>query len=299
MRRLCAGAIVAATAVLGAQAPPEGMIEWRYVGAEQSHTKYSALADITRGNVDQLQIAWEWDPAERPLPEYGTRPGAFEATPLMIDNVLYLSTMYARVVALDAETGRELWAFDPRSYESGPEGGPPGGFKHRGLAFWSNGNEMRLLLNSRDTLYALDATTGQLVSSFGDRGRVLLTAGLEREMTREAFDQTSPPVVFEDLVMVGSRVPDRVQRRFDPPGMVQAFDIRTGERRWVFFTVPQSNDAFGADTWEEQSWRYTGHANVWGLMSLDEDRGLLYVPTSTSSGDYWGGRRLGANLFAE
>ena len=100
-------------------------------------------------------------------------------------------------------------------------------------------------------------------------------------------------------MIVGSRVPDRVQRRFDAPGSVQAFDARTGERRWIFFTVPQSNDAFGADTWEDQSWRYTGHANVWGLMSLDEARGLLYVPTSTPSSDYWGGRRPGANLFAE
>ena len=299
MKRLCAVAIVASTAVLGAQAPPEGMVEWRYVGAEQSHAKYSPLADVTRANVDRLQIAWEWDPAEQPLPEYGTRPGAFEATPLMIDNVLYLSTMYTRAVALDAETGRQLWTFDPQTYRYGPEGAAPGGFKHRGLAFWSDGGEMRLFLNSRDTLHAIDAQTGRLVSSFGDGGRVLLTAGLEREVTREAFDQTSPPVVFENLVIVGSRVPDRVQRRFDPPGMVQAFDTRTGERQWVFYTVPQSNDAFGAETWEDQAWRYTGHANVWGLMSLDDERGLLYVPTSTSSGDFWGGRRLGANLFAE
>ena len=116
---------------------------------------------------------------------------------------------------------------------------------------------------------------------------------LGRPVTSEEFDQTSPPVVFEDLVIVGSRVPDRVQRRFDPPGTVQAYDARTGERRWVFFTIPQSNDDFGADTWEDESWRYTGHANVWGLMSLDAERGLLYVPTSTPSGDYWGGRRLG------
>ena len=105
--------------------------------------------------------------------------------------------------------------------------------------------------------------------------------------------------MFEDLVIVGSRVPDGVQREFDPPGTVQAFDVRTGERRWVFFTIPQSSDDFGADTWEDESWRYTGHANVWGLMSLDAERGLLYVPTSTPSSDYWGGRRKGANLFAE
>ena len=299
MKRICAIAIVASTALLGAQDRRAEMIEWPYVGSEQTHTKYSPAEDITAANVDQLEIAWEWEVGELPLPEYGTRPGSFETTPLMIDNVLYLSTMYTRVVALNAETGEELWAFDPRAYEGGSRGASAGGFKHRGVAFWREGDDARLFINSRDRLYAVDAGTGRLVTAFGDGGSVILTDGLIRPISREAFDQTSPPVVYRNLVIVGSRVPDRVQRRFDTPGSVQAFDTVTGERRWVFYTIPQSNDDFGADTWENESWRYTGHANVWGLMSLDEERGLLYVPTSTPSGDYWGGRRLGANLFAE
>ena len=300
--RLCAIAVVVGVAVpvaLGAQERAGEMVEWRYVGAEQSHTKYAALDDINLMNVDQLEIVWEWEPGELPLEEFGTRPGSFQATPLMIDNVVYLSTMYTRVVALDADTGEELWAFDPEAYRTGPRGAGPGGFKHRGVAVWGSGDDMRIFLNSRDSLYALDAKTGELIRGFGDDGTVLLTDRFPNEVTRDEFDQTSPPVVFEDLVIVGSRVPDRVQHRFDTPGSVQAFDTHTGERRWVFYTVPQSNDAFGADTWENGSWRFTGHANVWGLMSLDEDRGLLYVPTSTPSSDYWGGRRLGANLFAE
>ena len=299
MKRLCAIAIVASGALVGAQQSQQGPIEWPYVGGEQAHTNYSTAAEITRRNVSELEIVWEWDPEEMPLPEYGTRPGSFQATPLMIDNVLYFPTMYHRVVALDAETGTELWKFDPKSYEGGPKGAGPGGFKHRGVAFWRDGDDSRLFLNSRDRLYAVDAGTGRLVSSFGEDGSVLLTDGHGRPVTKEEFDQTSPPIVFENLVIVGSRVPDRVQRKFDTPGTVQAYDARTGERRWVFFTIPQSNDDFGADTWENESWRYTGHANVWGLMSVDEERGLLYVPTSTPSGDYWGGRRLGANLFAE
>ena len=175
----------------------------------------------------------------------------------------------------------------------------PRGFKHRGIAYWSDGDDDRVFLNSRDRLYAIDAATGELDTGFGESGSVLLTDGHGRRVTRYEFDQTSPPVVFEDLVIVGSRVPDRLQRRLDPPGTVQAFDARTGERLWVFFTIPQSNDDVGADTWEDESWRYVGHANVWGLMSLDAERGLLYVPTSTPSSDYWGGHRLGANLFAE
>ncbi len=297
MRRWCAvvGTVLAATVAAAGAQEAGGPIEWRYVGADQAHTKYSAAADVTRDNVDQLEIAWQWDPGELPLPELGARPGSFQATPIMIDNVLYLSTMYNRVVALDAETGAELWAFDPRAYEREPRHA----FKHRGIAYWRDGEDFRIFLNSRDRLYAIDGATGRAVAGFGENGSVSLTDDLGRPVSTEEFDQTSPPVVFEDLVIVGSRVPDRVQRRFDPPGTVQAYDARTGERRWVFFTIPQSNDDFGADTWEDESWRYTGHANVWGLMSLDAERGLLYVPTSTPSGDYWGGRRLGANLFAE
>ena len=294
---ICSVAGVVATA--GAQQRSGEMVEWPFVGAEQSASKYSPIADIDASNVEQLEIAWTWEPNELPNQEFRTRPGSFEAMPLMIDNVIYVSTMYTRVVALDAETGEQLWAFDPEAWRTGPDGGPPGGFKHRGVAAWGAGGDMRIFINSRDSLYALDAADGAPIPSFGDDGKVLLTEDFPNPVTHEMFDQTSPPVVFDDLVIVGSRVPDRIQKRFDTPGSIQAFDVHTGERRWVFYTVPQSNDAFGADTWQDGSWRFTGHANVWGLMSLDAERGLLYIPTSTPSSDYWGGRRLGANLFAE
>ncbi|MCY4643829.1 MAG: pyrroloquinoline quinone-dependent dehydrogenase [Bacteriovoracales bacterium] len=277
----------------------DAIIEWPYVGSKQTHNKYSESGDITVANVDELKLVWQWKPNEQYLKKYDTRPGPFQATPIMIQNVLYFSTMYARVVALDAETGTELWIFNPKAYKGGPKGVSPRGFKHRGIAYWSHGDEARIFLNSRDRLYAIDATTGKLDKGFGREGSVLLTKGHGRPLTRYEFDQTSPPVVFENLVIVGSRIPDRIQKKFDPPGTVQAYDVRTGKRRWVFFTIPQSRDDFGADTWKDESWRYTGHANVWGLMSLDTERGLLYVPTSTPSSDYWGGRRVGANLFAD
>ena len=299
MKRILATAAILSVAAFAGAQEPGGMIEWPYVGSDQAHTKYSTADEITAANVGELKIVWQWEPNEMPLEKYGTRPGPFQATPIMVGNVLYLSTMYTRVVALDAETGIELWIFDPKAYAGGPKGAGPSGFKHRGIAYWSDGNEERIFLNSRDRMYAINAKTGELDTDFGESGSVLLTEGHGRPVTRHEFDQTSPPVVFEDLVIVGSRVPDRLQRKFDPPGTVQAFDVRTGERRWVFFTIPQSNDDFGAESWENESWRYTGHANVWGLMSLDVERQLLYVPTSTPSSDYWGGRRVGANLFAE
>ena len=298
MKRIVAMAALVLIAV-ACDRDPDATPGWPFVGSDQAHTKYSAADDITAANVGELEIVWEWRPNEAPLEEYGTVPGAFQATPILVGDVLYLSTMYTRVAALDAETGAELWAFDPKAWEGGAIGAGPSGFKHRGVAYWSDGDDARIFLNSRDRLYAIDAATGKLDADFGGGGSVVLTEGHGREVTRYEFDQTSPPVVFEDLVIVGSRVPDGVQRRFDPPGTVQAFDVRSGERRWVFFTVPQSSDDFGADTWEGESWRYTGHANVWGPMSADTERGLLYIPTSTPSSDYWGGRRKGANLFAE
>ena len=138
MNRFAATAalLVVSAALAGAQAP-HGTIEWPYVGSEQAHTKYSAADEITAANVGELQIVWRWEPNETPLTEYGTRPGAFQATPIMVDNILYVSTMYTRVAALDAETGAELWTFDPKAYESGPRGAGPGGFKHRGIAYWT------------------------------------------------------------------------------------------------------------------------------------------------------------------
>ncbi len=296
-RILATAALIATAAACGHE--PSTKTGWPSVGADQAHTKYSAAEEITAANVDELEIVWKWEPNEAPLEEYGTRPGPFQATPILVGDILFLSTMYTRVAALDAETGAELWMFDPRAYEGGPVGAGPTGFKHRGVAYWSDGGNTRVFLNSRDRLYAINAATGKLDVDFGKGGYVVLTEGHGREVSRYEFDQTSPPVVFEDLVVVGSRVPDGVQRKFDPPGTVQAFDVHTGKRRWVFFTIPQSSEDFGADTWEDQSWRYAGHANVWGLMSLDAKRGLLYVPTSTPSSDYWGGRRKGANLFAE
>ena len=248
MNRLFLATLLALTAVACAQDRANPMVEWPIVGADWANSKYSALDDIDRSNVEQLEVVWEWRPDEEPIPEFKTRPGNFEATPVMVDGVLFLSTMYARAVALDAETGEELWAFDPESWRNGHHGGGPGGFKHRGLAVSGSGKDKRIYIGSRINLYALDAN-GNPVASFGDNGRVPLTEGFPHPVTHEMFDQTSPPLVFEDLVIVGSRIPDRVQRKYETPGAVQAFDANTGERRWIFYTIPQSADAFGAATW--------------------------------------------------
>src|SRR5712691_2501782 len=271
--------------------------EWPYYGGDQAGTKYSPLDQINRGNAARLKLAWEWKTGETALDEFKTKPGMFEATPLMIGGVLYLSTSYNRVVALDAETGRQLWSYDPKAYADGqvPNGT---GFVHRGVAAWRDNGRLRIFMNSRYRLICLDAETGKPVPSFGDNGIKNLVDGLRWETNPKHYTNTSPPVVFKDLVIVGNGVADRLVYKRDPPGDVRAFDARTGKLAWTFHTVPFPGE-FGADTWGEGSAAFTGHTNVWAPMTLDESRGLLYLPVSTPSNDFYGGRRPGKNLFAE
>src|SRR5262245_18239232 len=272
-------------------------VEWPYYGADQGGSRHSPLTDLTAQNVGRLAVAWQWKHWETPLSEFGTTPGQFENTPLMIDGVLYVTTPYNSIAALDAETGKELWRFDGEAYKLG-QLLSSSGWKLRGTAFWRDGGQLRVFLNSRHRLFSLDAQTGKPVASFGKDGVVSLTDGLARISDITHATESSPPVVYQDLVIVGSQVPDRVQLP-DPVGYVQAFNARTGKRAWTFSTIPQSKSDPGADTWEHESWRTSGHANVWAPMTLDAARGLLYLPTSTPSSDYYGGERPGANLFAE
>ncbi len=296
LSRTVALAVLAAGSLLVAQQPSR-QVEWAYYGGDPGGAKYSALTDIDAQNVQRLQVAWEWKHWETRLEEFGTTPGFFENTPLMIDGVLYVTTPYNSIAALDAETGRELWRFDGEAYKLGQilSGS---GWKLRGTAFWRDGNKLRVFLNSRHRMFSLEAEDGRPVRSFGNAGVVSLTDGLARISDIRHATQSSPPVVYRDLVIVGSQVPDRVQVS-DPVGYIQAFDARTGKRAWTFSVIPQSPKDPGAETWAKESWRTNGHANAWAPMALDAARGLLYVPTSTPSSDYYGGGRPGANLFAE
>jgi len=289
--------LLLAATLVAAQDRSSRAVEWPYYGGDPGGTRHSTLTDINAGNVQRLQPAWQWKHWETPLKEYDTVPGQFEATPLMIDGTLYVTTPYNSIAALDAETGTERWRFDGAAYELG-QVLSGSGWKLRGPAVWRDGDRLRILLNSRHRLFMLDAQTGKPVASFGNNGQLSLTDGLARMSDIRHATQSSPPVVYGDLVIVGSQVPDRVQLP-DPMGYVQAFNARTGQRAWTFSVIPMSATDPGAETWENGSWRQNGHANVWAPMALDEKRGLLYLPTSTPTSDYYGGQRPGANLFAE
>ena len=202
--------------------------------------KYSALTQINRESVTGLEVAWSWDADEQPIAGSSlafrgerVRPGRFEATPIVINDTMYVSTPYSRVIALDARTGEEYWSYDPRAYSWGqlPRNC---GFCHRGVAMWSDGNQRRIFINSRWNLIALDAATGQPIESFGVGGKIDLTEGLIWEINKLHYTNTSPPVIWNDLVILGSGMPDdRVYHR-NPPGDIQAFDARSGTRVWTF-----------------------------------------------------------------
>jgi quinoprotein glucose dehydrogenase len=296
----CAALVLVLPVLAGAQSARS--VDWPTHGNDAGGLKYSPLTEINRANVASLEIAFTWSTNENNIPasegQKPARPGQFQATPLAIHDTLFFSTPFNRVIALDANTGREYWAFDPQSWKTYGQPSNGTGFVHRGVATWTNGRERRVFINSRWRLIALDGGTGKPIASFGTGGEVDLTAGLSRPVRKEHYTNTSPPVVWGNLVIVGNGVGDRLVYRGDPPGDIQAFDVRTGKRVWRFKTVPEPGE-LGNDTWRDGSWKYEGHTNAWAPFTVDSARGLVYLPIGTPSNDWYGGERKGANLFAE
>ena len=278
--------------------------DWPNYAGDAGGMGYSPLTDIDRDNVSGLELAWTWETAEQPLsgprlpvPGESVSPGSFEATPLVLHDTMYLSTPYNRVAALDASTGREIWIYDPETVEWGQ---PPNGtgFVHRGVAIWSGPEGRRIFLNSRWRLIAIDAATGEPIEDFGQGGEIDLTEHLLWPTNRLHYTQTSPPVIYGDLVILGNGLWDGFAYTRDPPGHILAFDVHTGELRWRFNLIPQEGE-LGNDTWEDGSWDRVGHTNAWAPLSVDRERGLVFAPIGTPSNNYYGGDRKGDNLFAE
>jgi quinoprotein glucose dehydrogenase len=309
-KRACIAAALAALA-LGLVAPaatvagrtPAGSAataangDWRVYGGDLFGSRYSPLDQVNAENFRRLRVAWKWWSPDNDLMKSrpDLRPGPHEATPIMVDGVLYTSTNLSQVAAIDAATGKTLWVHDPEGY----------GGVHRGVACWEGSSrpggrrERRIFIGTGDAhLVALDAATGKPVRSFGKNGRIDLTRGLRRPVPRKLVTVTSPPVICRDVVVVGGAVDDFQDRREMPPGDVRGFDARTGKLLWTFHSVPQPGE-FGNDTWEDGSWKYTGSTNVWTVMSADPELGYVYLPFGTATNDWYGGHRPGANLFSE
>lgn len=280
---------------------------WRSYGADPASSKYSPLDDINARNFANLEIVWtaespdvEWRKNSEQAAAGAANLTEFQATPLMVDGTLYLTSTIGQVFAVDAVTGQRRWVYDPQSYLSAPS---PYDFifpKHRGVAYWEAEGEARILVPTIDAyLLALDAKTGRRISSFGDGGQVDLLEGLRGPAVRRLKDyfQSSPPIVVQDTIVVGSSISDRPSRKSATPGDIRGYDVRTGERKWVFHVVPARDDP-GTETWEEGAWQYSGGANAWAPMSADPGRGYVYVATSAPTNDYYGGHRKGDNLYS-
>lgn len=291
------GCMLSSAVGYGQQKPPAG--DWRYYGGDAASTKYSSLDQITAENVGKAKVVWTWDSPDIPLQTANRALGSFayETTPLAVGGTLYTTSSLAQVAAIDGATGKQLWVFNPESYKAGKPTNL--GFVHRGLAYWTDGGQERLYLAAHDAyLYCVDAKTGKTVSEFGEGGRVNLAAAIPRAVNARNYTMTSPPVICRDVVIVGSSISDGPQNKEAPRGDVQAFNLRTGKPAWIFHAIPQAGE-FGNDTWENDSWKYSGNANVWTLMSTDEELGYVYLPMSTPTNDWYGGHRLGDGLFAE
>ncbi len=257
---------------------------WEVYGGDLKSTHYSELDQINRDNVTQLQVAWQYHTGD-------TKEGiqtAIQCNPIIIDGIMYITSPSMKAIALNAATGKELWAFDP--WEVGKKGGVG---TSRGLSYWHDRKNERLFYGVGYYLYALDAKTGRPVPGFGSEGRIDLRQGLGRQEVRYAASPT-PGMVFKNSIILGSAVGEGPNP--GAPGHIRAFDVLTGEQKWIFRTIPEPGE-FGHETWSPDSYKINGGANNWSSFSLDSERGIIYFGTGSPSYDHWGGNRLGDNLF--
>ncbi len=273
--------------------------EWRYTGGSPYSLRYSPLDQITKDNVKDLEILWKWNTVELDVQKSGPafRVSRNENTPLMANGVLYTETGLGFVAAIDPGTGQTRWVYDPQSYKPGKPNN--GGVLSRSFSYWSDGKIERVLIGTHDDyLVSLDARTGKPDAAFGTDGRVDATVGI-RDVQRSINLSLRGPWLAGNVVVVGSSISDATRdTRKNPPGYVNAFDVRTGKHLWAFHTVPKPGE-FGYDTWLNGSAEYNGNTNVWGGMAYDPELDYAYLAVSTPSGDYYGVDRHGDNLFAE
>lgn len=268
--------------------------DWPYYGHDPGGMRYSPLTEINRENVSQLKVAWTFHTGDISNGSGDRKRSGFEATPILVDSTLYLTTGFNRVIALHPETGKQRWAYDPFVDPTGDYGD---GLVNRGVSTWADPGKDHLLkrcdrrifeatLDAR--LIALDASTGAPCADFGQSGQVNL-----RQVPRYVggwYHMTSPPAVIDDLVVVGSAIDDNARAEM-PSGVVRAFDVRTGALRWSWDPIP-------ANSSDSKTWR-SGAANAWSIMAVDPERHLVFAPTGSASPDYYGGLRPGADQWAD
>jgi len=261
---------------LGSSADKNADRDWPIYGGTPENNHFSPLEQINRKNVKDLQVAWTFDTEET---------GGLQTSPIEVNGVLYGITPTQKIFAVDATRGKLLWKFD-----SGIKGTQP----DRGLSYWSDGKESRIIVGVMNFVYALDAATGKAVPAFGKDGRIDLREGLVRNPAEQVIYLTSPAVIYKDLMIVGGRESETLPASY---GDIRAYEVRTGKLRWAFHTIPRPGE-FGYDTWPNDAWKSTGAVNNWTGMTLDQNTGIIYIPTGSAAFDFYGGDRLGDDLFA-
>ncbi|HEV7605740.1 MAG TPA: PQQ-binding-like beta-propeller repeat protein [Steroidobacteraceae bacterium] len=251
-------------------------VDWPSYGGDDAKTRHSSLTQINRDNVNQLALAWQFDTAAK---------GDTQTQPIVVGRTLYGYTPSHKAFALDAATGKQLWQFDS---------GLAGVGANRGLMYWTDGKDARVFAAIDNFVYALDALTGTPIGTFGNGGRIDLRENLGRDPASQSVRLTSPGVVYRELLILGGRVSEGLPAS---PGNIRAYDVRTGALRWTFRTIPQPGEP-GYDTWPKDAWRYIGGANSWPGMTLDQKRGMVFVPTGSAAADFYGANRRGDNLYA-
>lgn len=253
---------------------------WEAMGGGSDNIHYSSLKQINKKNVNQLKVAWTYESGD-------AYPGSdIQCNPIVIGEVMYLTTPKLRVVALNAATGKEIWSFD------GLNGRRPS-HKNRGLTYWTDGKESRIFFPLDQKLLSLDAKTGKLDAAFGNDGGIDMREAFDRPKEQITLSVPTPGAIYKDLIILGSSVPETLP---STPGDIRAYDVRTGKLRWKFNTIPRPGE-FGYETWPKDAWKHSGGANNWAGLVVDVKRGLVFVPTGSPAFDFYGADRHGDNLF--
>ena len=269
----------------GKSTPEIDYTDWSHYGGPEDGSRYSALTQINKENVSQLEVAWTYHTGD------ATERSQIQCQPIVINGLLFATTPKLNVFALDAATGEEVWRFDPFEVLGG-ENSWAG--TNRGVSYWEEGEDKRILFSAGHWLMAVNALTGEPITSFGDNGKVDLRKDLDTDLEDFLLTSNSPGVVFEDKLILGMRLSEGLDAA---PGHIRAYNIKTGKREWIFHTIPQEGQA-GYETWDPKHIRQIGGANNWAGMTVDYARGIVYVPTGSATYDFWGGYRTGDNLYA-
>jgi len=256
---------------------------WSIYKADEKSSNYSPLNQITTANVNQLRPAWTFIIHDKPA---GSPPGRSECNPIIVDGVLFATSANQWAYAIDATTGKKVWSFDPLD-------GKQGGEVNRGLTYWENGDDKRILMSANNFLFALNAKTGKLISTFGESGKVDLKIGLRDGDKNFYVSSTSPGIIYKNLIIMGCRVPDTYGAQ---PGFIRAYDCTTGKLVWTFHTVPYPGEP-GYETWSPDAYKVVGGVNNWAGMSIDTKRGMVFLGLGSPSYDFYGKDRKGSNLY--